>query len=226
MAVAITRAAEPRGNPRPNCALPRMWRGCRGGRLVVMTGRMVEEAEHRLRQLRQDEWSRLALAVLATGLALVASIVHPPLAIPFFLGGLTTGVLALRAVLERSDLVQRLMCDRDAYLIPEIRRHAEAAASMESRRMLAEAVRSRMTPAPGYQLRGRVAAVADELELLACELEDDRLDLDPACAVRCLELVTRYEDSPLLNELLPADEVRVQLRQIRAGFRDPATWPR
>jgi len=203
-----------------------MWYGRRGGRLEVMTGRMVEEAEQRLRQLRQDEWSRLALAVLATGLALVASLVHPPLAIPFFLGGLTVGVLALRAVLERSDLVHRLMGDRDAYLIPEIRRHAEEAASMESRRMLAGTVRHRIAPAPGYHLRGRVAAVADELELLACELEDDTLDLDPASAVRCLDLVTRYEDSPLLNELLPADEVPVQLRQIRAGFRDSATCPR
>jgi hypothetical protein len=203
-----------------------MWYGRRGGRLEVMTGRMVEEAEQRLRQLRQDEWSRLALAVLATGLALVASLVHPPLAIPFFLGGLTVGVLALRAVLERSDLVYRLMQDRDAYLIPEIRRHAEEAASMESRRTLAETVRNRINPAPGYHLRGRVAAVADQLELLACELEDDALDLDPACAVRCLELVTRYEDSPLLNELLPADEVPVQLRQIRAGFRHSATCPR
>jgi hypothetical protein len=180
---------------------------------------MVEEAEHRLRQLRQDEWSRLALAALATGLALGASVVHPPLAIPFFLGGLTVGVLALRAVFERSDLVHRLMLDRDAYLIPEIRRHVEDVAAMESRRILAQTVRRRLGPVPGYPMRARVAAVAEELESLAGELEDDSLVLDPACAVQCLELVAGYEVSPLLNELLPAEEVCVQLRQIRRGFR-------
>jgi hypothetical protein len=210
-----------------------MWRGTPGGRLVVMTGRKVEEAEHRLRQLRQDEWSRLALAALATALALGASVVHPPLAIPFFLGGLTVGVLALRAVLERSDLVHRLMRDRDAYLIPEIRRQADDVAAMESRRMLAEKVRARLCSVPGYPLRPRVAAVAEELEALAGELEDDTLVLDPVCAVQCFELVSRYEDSPLLNKLLPAEDVRVQLRQIRAGFRpgealarEPAACPR
>jgi hypothetical protein len=124
-----------------------------------MTGRMIEEAERRLRQLRQDEWSRLVLAGLA-------------------------GVLA----------------------------------TMESRRLLAEAVRSRLEPAPGYRIRERVAAVAEELELLSCELEDDRLVLDPSCAVRCAELVTDYADSPLLNDLLPAADVGSQLRQIHAGF--------
>jgi hypothetical protein len=180
---------------------------------------MVEEAEHRLRLLRQDEWSCLALAALATGLALGASVVHPPLAIPFFLGGLTVGILALRAVFQRSDLVHRLMRNRDAYLIPEIRRHAEDVAASKSRRMLAELVRVKLRAVPGYPLRPRVAAAAEELETLAAELEDDRLVLDPACAVQCLELLTGYEDSPLLNELLPAEDVCVQLRQIRAGFR-------
>jgi hypothetical protein len=32
-------------------------------------------------------------------------------------------------------------------------------------------------------------------------------------------LVNAYEGSPLLNELLPAEDARVQLRQIRGGFR-------
>jgi hypothetical protein len=200
-----------------------MWRDRRGGRLVVMTGRMVDEAEHRLRQLRQDEWSRFALAALATGLSLAASVVHPPLAIPFFLGAMTVGVLAMHAVFERSDLVHRLMRERDAYLIPEIRRQAEATASMESRRMLAGTVRRRLGPLPGYPRAARVAAVAEELEALAGELEDDLLVLDPVRAVQCRELVTAYEYSPLLNDLLPADDVPVQLRQIRAGFRPAET---
>jgi hypothetical protein len=184
-----------------------------------MTGRMIEEAEQRLRELRKDELSCLGLAALATCLALGASIVHPPLAIPFLLGALTVAVLAGRASLERADLKHRLLLDRDAYLIPEIRRQAEETASMKSRRTLAEAVRRRLAPVPGYPIPARVAAVSDELESLACALEDERLVLDPACAVQCTELLTAYMDSPLLNHLLPPEDVRVQLRQIQAGFR-------
>jgi hypothetical protein len=184
-----------------------------------MTARMIEEAEQRLRELRHDEWACLGLAALATGVALGATVVHPPLAIPFFLGAVTVAVLAGRASLERADLKHRLLLDRDAYLIPEIRRQAEEIASMESRRMLADAVRRRLSPVPGYPIPARVAAVSDELESLALELDDERLTLDPGCAVQCAELLTAYMDSPMLNHLLPPDDVRVQLRQIRAGFR-------
>ena len=104
---------------------------------------------------------------------------------------------------------------------------------MESRRMLAETVRRRLSPVPGCPRAARVEAVAGELEALADQLEDDRLVLDPARAVQCLELITGFEDSPLLNQLLPAEDVSVQLRQIRAGFRpaetslqEPASCPR
>jgi hypothetical protein len=183
-----------------------------------MTARMIEEAERRLHELRRDEWSRLLLAALAAVLAVGASLVHRPLALPFFLGALTVGVLAGRTVFERDDLTHRLLLDRDAYAIPEIRRKAEGLATMENRRMLAGAVRRTLTPVPGYQTRARVRAVAEELEALACELEDERLLLDPGCAVQCTELITVYMDSPLFNELLPAEDLRVQLRQIRAGF--------
>jgi hypothetical protein len=110
------------------------------------------------------------------------------------------------------------LLDRDAYAIPEIRRRAEHIASMESRRELAASVRNRLTPVPGFSLATRVAAAAEELEALASELEDEDLSFDPACAVRCLELLTNGMDSPLLNDLLPAEDVRAGIRQIRAGF--------
>ena len=52
-----------------------------------MTARRVEEAGDRLRKLRQDEWSELALAGLAMGLALGATALHPPLALAFLRHG-------------------------------------------------------------------------------------------------------------------------------------------
>jgi hypothetical protein len=183
-----------------------------------MTARTIEEAERRLHELRTEEWSDLTLAALAMGLALGATAVHPPLAGPLFIGALVVGFLATRAFIRRWELFERLLLDRDAYAIPEIRRRAQDIASMESRRALAVSVRNRLTPVPGYSLATRVAAAAQELVALASQLEDEELALDPACAVRCLQLLTNSMDSPLLNDLLPEGDVHVWIRQIRAGF--------
>ena len=177
----------------------------------------VRDAENRLRELWQDEWSDLGLAALTMGLALVASFLHPPLALPLFIGALASAVLAGRAFFRRLELCDRLLLDRDAYAIPEICRRAENLASMESRRALAQAVRSRLTPVPGYSRPQRVSAATEELKLLACELDDETLSLDPACAVRCHQLVNNYADSPLPQQPAP--------RWRRPGL-DPADPPR
>jgi hypothetical protein len=179
---------------------------------------VIENAETRLHELRQDEWSDLALAALAMGSALAASFLHPPFALPLFAGAVTCIVLAGRAFFRRLALVDRLLLDRDAYTIAEIRRHAERLASMEGRRTLAEAARGRLTPASSYPVAPRVAAVADELRALAAELEDESLSLEPACAARCHQLLTNYADSPLLCEQLPAEDAAVWIRRIRSGF--------
>jgi hypothetical protein len=184
----------------------------------MMTARRIEEAEDRLRDLRWEEWSDLALAALVMGLALGASVVHSPFAGPLFVGALAVGFLATRAFFRRWDFFNGLLLDGDAYSIPEVRGRAERIASMESRRTLAASARNRLEQAPGFSLAARVAAVAEELAALASELDDDELGLDPQCAVRCFELLTNCTDSPLLNELLPAEDVQVRIRQIRAGF--------
>jgi hypothetical protein len=184
----------------------------------MMTARTIEEAERRLHELRQEEWSDLTLAALAMGFALGATVVYPSLAGPLFIGALAVGFVAARAFFRRWELFDRLLLDRDAFAIPEVRRRAEHIAAMESRRTLAASVRNRLTPAPGFSLATRVAAAAEELVALASELEDEKLALDPECAVRCLELLTNGTDSPLLNDLLPVEDVRVRIRQIRGGF--------
>jgi hypothetical protein len=187
--------------------------------LVVMTARMIEDAEHRLHELRQDEWSCIALAAVAMALALGASVVNPAFAIPFFLGGLTVALRSGHAFFERADLAHKLMLERSAHTIPEIRRRAEQAATMESRRVLAAAVRRRLEPVPGYRVAGRVAAVAGELESLAGELDDEQLLLDPVCAIQCADLLNAYEANPLYDDLLPEEDAWARIRQIRAGFR-------
>jgi hypothetical protein len=184
-----------------------------------MTARRVDEAAARLRDLRQDEWSDLGLAGVAMGLAIAASTLHPPLALPLVIGAFVLLVLGLRALIQRCELFDRLLLDEDAYSIAEIRRRAAKTASMNSRRELAASLRRRLDPLPGYSIRARVAAVSTELAELAGELEDETLELDPWCAVRCEQLITSAADSPLHNDALPAEDLLSRINQVRAGFR-------
>ncbi len=183
-----------------------------------MTARRVEEAGDRLRKLRQDEWSELALAGLAMSLALGAAAFHPPLAVPFLIGAVALTGVGVRAFFLRWELFDHLLLDPDAYAISEVRRAAAKAASMKNRRELAQLLRNRLAPVPGYPVRTRIVEVSDDLAELARELEDDTLALEPWCAVRCEQLVTGVADSPLLNDALPEEDLRSRLNQIRTGF--------
>jgi hypothetical protein len=182
-----------------------------------MYARAVDEAEARLRELRRAAWEDFALAASVSALALAATQVWPPFALPLFVGGVVGWALGVRALWRRWDLVDRLAGERDAYAIPEVLDYALREATMERRRSLAAYLRraleeSRVT---GEE---RVLAACDELEGLACELEDEGLVLDPACAVACLRLLSDVAASPLLNQELPAELLRSRASQIRAGF--------
>jgi hypothetical protein len=175
-----------------------------------MYARAVEDAEVRIRELRREEYRDLGLAAV--------SLVHPPLALPLLVGGLAVGILGLRALWRRWDLLERLAGDHDAYVITEVLEHAAREATPERRRVYAAAIRSRLNEA-SLLSRGRITAVARQLEALASELGDDKLELDPAAAVACARLLEDYAESPLLNPDLPPDELRSRVCQIRAGFR-------
>ena len=72
----------------------------------------------------------------------------------------------------------------------------------------------------------RLVAVADELEALASELEDDGLALDPVAAVACVRLLSDIPHSPLLNPAAPVAELRSRILQIRSGFEPSLTGAR
>jgi hypothetical protein len=88
---------------------------------------------------------------------------------------------------------------------------------MERRRAYAASIRCRVGERLP-ELQERIAPVADELDALACELEDGELELEPACAVACSRLVTDVAGSPLLNTAVPAGDLCSRIRQIRSGF--------
>ena len=182
-----------------------------------MYARAVDEASSRLRELRQEEWQDLGLAAVSVGLALAATQVDPAFAMPLFLGGVVVGARGVRALWRRWDLVDRLAGERDAYAIPEVLAYAAREATVARRHTHAALIRGELEQTE-LAYRDRVMLAVEELEALACELEDDELALDPACAVACMRLVSDVSESPLLNPDLPPELLRSRIRQIRSGF--------
>ncbi len=183
-----------------------------------MVARDVEQAAAELRALRHEEWGRTGLVVLFFALAVAASATLPSLAVPLLVGALTAVVLAIRVFWRRWDLLDRLLLESDAYTIAEVRLRAEQAATFRSRRAMASAIR-RLLAAPGLGTPSWIVVVAEDLQALADELEDDDLSFDPVCAVLCARLVAGSGS----NHALPGvgqspQDVTAQVRRIRAGL--------
>jgi hypothetical protein len=143
----------------------------------VVYARAVDDAASERRNLRCEEWEDLCLAGLSLALALGATAVYPALALPLFVGGLVGGSHGLRALWHRWDVVERLAGERDAYVISEVLAYAMRETTMDRRRTFAALIRSRLrTP-----LEPRIEDAAGDLDLLACELENAELWLDPSC---------------------------------------------
>jgi hypothetical protein len=180
--------------------------------------RAVDQADIRLRELRQEERGKLALGAAALAASVAATEVLPALAAPLFIGGLRVGMLGARAMVRRWDLLERLSGERDAHVISEVRAFASREATMERRLSFAALIRGGLRQAR-LVVDARVLAVADDLEALASELEDDDLALEPASAVACVRLLSDVTRSPLLNRALPPEDLRSRVRQIRSGLK-------
>jgi hypothetical protein len=81
------------------------------------------------------------------------------------------------------------------------------------RKMIAEAFRH-----DNLYIGDRVARYARELEALARDLLAPGVRVHPASIARCRRLLTEGAESPLYNDRLPAEDVALVLRRIRAGI--------
>jgi hypothetical protein len=99
-----------------------------------MYAREIDDAAVRLRSLRRQAWEKLGVAAAAFGTAMAATQAHPPLAIPFLVGGVVVGALGLRAEWLHWDLLDRLAGQPDAHAIPEVLAYANRRATEEPRR--------------------------------------------------------------------------------------------
>ena len=184
-----------------------------------MYARAVEEAGTRLRELRREERENLGLGAVALALALAATQMHPPLAMPLFLGGLAVGASGVRAVWRRWDLVDRLAAERDAFAIPEVLAYASRETTTERRADFAATIRG-WVDTQEAPTDPRCRALFAELDELARELDDPGLELDPACAVDCMRLLG--VESALFDRSSSSIELRAQVRRVRSGFRAAA----
>jgi hypothetical protein len=180
--------------------------------------RLIDDAAGRVRDLRRAEWEDLTVSGVALGLAVAATELYPTLSLPLFLGGLGVGVLGVRVLWRRWDLIDRLSCEPDAYVIAEVRARAEREATLERRHTFAVCLRTWLSdPTPVIELRLRDAAA--DIESLAADLDDASLELDPVYAVACMRMLSDGSTSPLLNSAFPTSDLRAQVRKIRSGFR-------
>lgn len=181
-----------------------------------MYARAVDDAGTRLRELRNEEWDDHALAGAALGLAMGATEYAPPLALPFFVGGLALGLLGIRALWRHWDLVDRLADEPAAYAIPEVLASALRETTRGRRQRYAALIRHHLEPTTTSRSM-RLDDAAEELAALADEFEDEALELSPAGTVACSRLVSEPTQSPLLNPALPQDELRSSAHR-RVGF--------
>jgi len=182
-----------------------------------MYARAVDDAAARLHSLKLEQFADLGLAAVTLPVAVAAAEFHPTLALPLFLGGLFVGASGTRALWRRWDLVDRLAGERDAYVISEVRAYAMTETTMRRRHAFAELIRLRLHDQEPER-QARIAPIAANLDALASELEDDALELEPACAVACARLLTNVAGSPLINSSLSTDDLLSRVHQIRAGF--------
>jgi hypothetical protein len=179
--------------------------------------RAVDQADARLRELRQEERGEVLLGTLALAAAIVATEVRPALAAPLFIGGVVLVLLGGRTMWRRWDLLDRLSGERDAYVISEVRAFAAREATIERRRTFAALLRGRLREATAFG-DARVLAVRADLAALAEELENDALTLEPASAVACTRLLSDVAESALLNCAFASEDLRSRVLQVRAGF--------
>ncbi len=189
-----------------------------------MHARALEQSAAQLHELRREEWEDLGIAALFLSLAVAATGVHPSLGLPLLIGGLLGTARGVRALWRHWDLLDRLVGERDAQVIPEVRARALRDATPRQRRALAASLR-RTLKDPGAVLADRTCDAAEDLETLADELDDETLTLEPTSAVACRRLLMDPASSPLLNPALPREALYRRIRDIRAGFgpRTPAS---
>jgi hypothetical protein len=186
-----------------------------------MDAREIEAAAERLRMGRRRTVDATVLAVTASAAAGALSLVSSIPAVALGASAAVEAIVAVVSFASRQELVARLALEPDAYVLPDVDRYGKRLVRLRERQRLATWMREVISDArlPGsFYLHERVARHAEEFDLLARELAAPGTRVQPTSAVACYRLLTRAPESPLYNGRLPADDLALALRSIRAGI--------
>ena len=187
-----------------------------------MTSRELDDAASRLEQIQQRRRARLLLSAPAAAFAAGALPWSGALAIALACGVVCLLALALADTVRRRELIATLALNPGAYSVPEVRRYGAGLVMLRGRQRVAAALERVLTHAgtPGsYYLADRVHKCRHEIRDLAEVLRAPGTRAEPASVALCWRLLRCAADSPLYNWHLPAEDLRVTVRRIRAGIR-------
>lgn len=186
-----------------------------------MTAREIDDAAEQLRELRRQTAEGLVLAAVCLGLAGCVVAFVPTLALAFATGAAFELIVAATCFAMRRGKISRLALEPAAYEIEAVRRYGARLTALRERTALAEGIQSMLKDAlsPGtLYLSDRVVSYARELDALARDLLSPAVRIHPVSVARCRALLTEAAESPLYNPRLPAEDLAVVLRRIRAGI--------
>ena len=186
-----------------------------------MTSREIDRAGSQLERLRQQRHARLLLSAPAAGLAAGALLLSDALAISLACGVACLLILALGDTARRRELLATLALNPSAYTVPEVRRYGAGLVTLRGRRRVAAALERVLADAgtPGsYYLADRVHKCRHEIRDLAEALRAPGTRAEPTSVALCWRLLRSAADSPLYNWHLPAEDLRVTVRRIRAAI--------
>lgn len=190
-----------------------------------MDARTVSQAANELVALKRLTLERLAVALGAALVAGPAALLEASLAVAFAAGAVFGSLLALMSATQRRALVASLAIHREAYLLPEVRRHGTTLVTMKSRRRLARSIASMLKDASGsrvgVELVDRATWQAPALAALARALIEPKNVVEPTAMAACVQLLTDGHRSPLLNPALSRTDLDRTLRHIHAGISPP-----
>jgi hypothetical protein len=187
--------------------------------LESMTARAVQRLEARLDELFRVGWARLATAFAAALLAAPAHGADRGLGLALAAGAFVLAVLATRAFVDRCDLIDSAVADRDALAITAVRERAGRIASRQELARAAETLSrlARTSPSPRHRAcRSELLELSDVLTYAQ--------PLEPTAAVECVRFV-EGPGSPLYRSGVAEPELRAELRHLlmllEAGKADP-----
>jgi hypothetical protein len=149
-----------------------------------------------------------------------------PVAFAAAAGAITGAVVAAYARADRMALLARLVHQRSAYEIADVRKAAEALVTPQVRMRLSRAIGRLVLEADGFEPAdpklapsySRVREYRDEFLAVAFHLARPASQVHPTAVALADRLLSHPTMSPLYNERLPATQVRIVLHRVQQSI--------